>query len=380
MKLIKIGLVGLVPLIGNAQTVLYVPSGVVGTASGQRVGVGTSAPAQKLSVLVADSNPSNTAAESVAVVGSSGKVTAFGNDATYGWLQSYNAPLYVNPAGNDVILNANGYGGVGIGTANPVFRLDVQQASNDTTIRALSTTAGAWFVADSAADGYFGLALRSSGTPKWFVGSYGTADFTIKRGHADGAELLRIVTNGNVGIGTTFGDLNGPTGLLSVSKSSPVEGTAIVRIEGRNVGHTNYSLISAGHGSGQTFVVKADGKVGIGTASPTHALSVSGSIRTKEVIVETTGWSDYVFAKDYKLAALCEVERQIQQSGHLPGVPSAADLDEKGVNVGSMQALLLAKIEELTLHLIAQEKRLTAQDAKIEAQAVELARLRAVTP
>jgi hypothetical protein len=99
------------------------------------------------------------------------------------------------------------------------------------------------------------------------------------------------------------------------------------------------------------------GNVGIGTANPTHKLSVNGSIRAKEVIVDT-GWSDYVFAEDYRLAPLSEVETHIRAKKHLPGIPSAAEVAEGGVSIGDMQARLLAKIEELTLHQITQEKRL----------------------
>jgi hypothetical protein len=55
---------------------------------------------------------------------------------------------------------------------------------------------------------------------------------------------------------------------------------------------------------------------------------------------------------------LADVERHINQHGHLPGIPSAANVVEKGVGLGEMQAKLLAKIEELTLHVISQEKRI----------------------
>jgi hypothetical protein len=68
------------------------------------------------------------------------------------------------------------------------------------------------------------------------------------------------------------------------------------------------------------ILVDSSGNVGIGTSAPTEKLSVNGRIRAKEVIVETTGWSDYVFAKDYKLASLGEVEQHIQSKGHLPGL------------------------------------------------------------
>jgi metal-dependent hydrolase (beta-lactamase superfamily II) len=111
-------------------------------------------------------------------------------------------------------------------------------------------------------------------------------------------------------------------------------------------------------------VIGDSGNVGIGTTNPTEKLAVNGKIRAKEVIVDT-GWSDYVFAKNYKLASLSEVEQHIQTLGHLPGVPSAQEVAEKGVSVGDMQAVLLAKIEELTLHVIAQQKELSALRAKV---------------
>ena len=63
------------------------------------------------------------------------------------------------------------------------------------------------------------------------------------------------------------------------------------------------------------------GNVGIGTTSPTEKLSVNGRIRAREVVVETTNWSDYILAKDHKLTPLSEVEQHIEKEGHLPGVP-----------------------------------------------------------
>jgi len=101
------------------------------------------------------------------------------------------------------------------------------------------------------------------------------------------------------------------------------------------------------------------GNVGIGTTNPTYKLSVNGTVRAKEVIVDT-GWSDYVFAEGYRLAPLSEVETHIKEHKHLPGIPSAAKVEQEGVSLGEMQALLLAKIEELTLHQIAQEKEIQA--------------------
>jgi hypothetical protein len=124
------------------------------------------------------------------------------------------------------------------------------------------------------------------------------------------------------------------------------------------------------------FTILGNGNAGIGTTSPTEKLSVNGRIRAKEVIVENTNWSDYVFADDYKLQSLTEVEVQIKTNKHLPGVPSAQEVAEKGVSIGDMQAVLLAKIEELTLHQIAQAKHQQAQDERIEALEAENIRLK----
>jgi hypothetical protein len=118
------------------------------------------------------------------------------------------------------------------------------------------------------------------------------------------------------------------------------------------------------------------GNVGIGTSNPTQKLSVNGTVRAKEVIVDT-GWSDFVFDESYQLSALSEVEQHIKAEKHLPGIPSANEVAEHGISVGEMQAKLLAKIEELTLHVIAQQKLLAEQSRKLSAQSARLERLEA---
>lgn len=109
--------------------------------------------------------------------------------------------------------------------------------------------------------------------------------------------------------------------------------------------------------------LRDDGNVGIGTTNPSQKLSVNGTVRAKKVIVDT-GWSDYVFADDYRLASLSEVESHIKAEKHLPGIPSAQEVVERGISLGEMQSKLLAKIEELTLHVIAQEKRMAQLESE----------------
>jgi hypothetical protein len=105
------------------------------------------------------------------------------------------------------------------------------------------------------------------------------------------------------------------------------------------------------------MVVGADGKVGIGTeAFGAERLAVNGNIRAKEIKVEATGWPDYVFQKDYKISSLADLDRFIKLNKHLPGIPSAQEVKENGIELGEMNKLLLQKIEELTLHLIEKDK------------------------
>lgn len=104
--------------------------------------------------------------------------------------------------------------------------------------------------------------------------------------------------------------------------------------------------------------------VGIGTTDPTAKLSVNGTIRSREIICEVSPWPDYVFEEDYELQSLSDLKAFIQKEGHLPGIPTAKEVEENGVTLAKMNALLLEKIEELTLHIIRLEERIDNNDQK----------------
>ncbi|WP_207513816.1 hypothetical protein [Longitalea luteola] len=90
-------------------------------------------------------------------------------------------------------------------------------------------------------------------------------------------------------------------------------------------------------------------------------LAVKGRVSAQKMLITQTGrWPDYVFTNEYKLPSLAEVEKFIKQNNHLPGIPSAAEVEQKGIDVGDSQAALLKKIEELTLYSIQQDKELQA--------------------
>ncbi len=106
-------------------------------------------------------------------------------------------------------------------------------------------------------------------------------------------------------------------------------------------------------------IMKIDGisgNIGIGTTTPSEKLEVNGTIRTKEVKVESTPWPDYVFSDTYQLNPLSEVSSYIRENHHLPGIPTAEEVAENGIKLGEMNAKLLEKIEELTLYLIEKDR------------------------
>jgi hypothetical protein len=99
-----------------------------------------------------------------------------------------------------------------------------------------------------------------------------------------------------------------------------------------------------------------------------YKLFVKGGVLAEEVRVTlATTWADYVFAKDYKLPTLIEVEKQIQEKGHLANMPSAKEVAANGIELGEMAKLQQEKIEELTLYIIAQNKTNEKQSQEIEA-------------
>ena len=179
----------------------------------------------------------------------------------------------------------------------------------------------------------------------------------------------------NVGIGT-----NAPTNLLTVNGDGPnalfVVGYSTsstgMSISNTAPGGHSFNLLSSGGvaapaGSFGLFdstagslrmVVAPGGNVGIGLTTPQYPLSVKGVIGAGEVVVtNTSGWADYVFSPDYRLRPLAEVASYIRANHHLPEIPSADEVGAKGVGVGEMQSRLLAKVEELTLHMIQAEEK-----------------------
>ncbi|WEA00681.1 hypothetical protein [Mucilaginibacter sp. SJ] len=108
-----------------------------------------------------------------------------------------------------------------------------------------------------------------------------------------------------------------------------------------------------------------NGNVGIGITHPQNKLDVNGTIHSKAVLIDLNGWNDYVFKKDYRLPPLSEVKAYIDQNQHLPEIPSEQEMIKKGLDVAEMNKLLIKKVEELTLYLIENQKEINELKTKV---------------
>lgn len=120
---------------------------------------------------------------------------------------------------------------------------------------------------------------------------------------------------------------------------------------------------------GNTYI---EDKMGIGiclTSSnnpKNYRLAVNGTIGAKDIFIEIdeTPWPDYVFDPKNKLLPLSDLEAYIMQYKHLPDIPSANDVKEKGLSLAEINAQLVKKVEELTLYVIELNKKIEKYENK----------------
>lgn len=111
--------------------------------------------------------------------------------------------------------------------------------------------------------------------------------------------------------------------------------------------------------------INTPGYIGIGTEHPQNKLDVRGAIRADEIYVNIAPGADFVFDESYTLRPLTELKEYVVKNQHLPEIPSAEDMQQKGVNMNDLQMKLLQKVEELTLYIIQQEQRIQELEAQL---------------
>jgi predicted DNA-binding protein (UPF0251 family) len=218
----------------------------------------------------------------------------------------------------------------------------------------------------------FGYYSGGSGNNAFSIGNYSTANSNNSYSFGD------YVSTSNTNSMTIGRGINSSTKLDNNTTNSLMVGF-----------NSDTATLFVGPSTG----VGTFGKVGIATSSPIRTLdvngmshfadtmsigttktngsllAVAGKISAEEVEVSlSTTWPDFVFSSSYELNTLAQVEEHINKYSHLPNVPSAEEVAEKGINIAEMDAILLQKIEELTLYTIAQQKQIDEQKKLIEEQ------------
>lgn len=311
--------IAIITLSLSVKAQIYTPGGTIqGTSPNDNVGIGTSAATSKLTVQ-AGPNGHPTPLKAISIVGPN-TPTNVNSAQALSWdfkaagsaaIRSYRGnswDTYMQFLTNSNVSAANapqvrmhisGDGNIGIGTENPMFKLDI---NGDAKIK---------------------QSLFISGSS----GGYTTGDNPVLY----------------FGINSEFAKINLPFG-DKMNFSS----------------YHGYTFNTSNNGSIAipALTIGITGNVGIGTIAPDEKLTVKGKIHTQEVRVDMSGplVPDYVFANDYQLKSLQEVEAYIKQNSHLPEIPSAKEIEKKGLMLAEMNMALLKKIEELTLYAIEQEK------------------------
>jgi len=221
-----------------------------------------------------------------------------------------------------------------------------------------------WSAPASAGDG---------GQNNIFLGNNAGASTTGGANLIMGANAGRMNQGGgsNIFIGSSAGqNINGSHNtFIGRSTGANLPGGGYNVFIGSNAGsalttNTSYKLYIETSNETNTPLIYGDfssDKVGINTSSvpSEYTLAVNGKTITEEVqVMLPIDWPDYVFAEDYNLMPLTTLEAEIKTLGHLPGVPSAEEVEANGHALGNMDAILLEKIEELTLHLIDMNKEM----------------------
>lgn len=269
-------------------------------------------------------------------------------------------------------------GNIGVGTTSPKASLDV---ATDISNGKLGTIFGRLPEGNAVGDGTFlgvkGYATNSStyggksfGIEHAFYGQVNSSINFFRGGSQTGGyitfntnnntERMRIDENGNVRINNSLsmgGDINLTTSKLSINNPTTDDPFSIEQV----VYGTEKSeyRISLGNDA------SADDFLSFGTYAPGTTnwrrfakLNTLGEFYAKKVVVTQLNWADHVFDANYKMPSLAETETYIKTHKHLPGIPSEKEIAEKGIDTGEMLKLQMAKIEELTLLLIQQQKEI----------------------
>lgn len=264
-----------------------------------------------------------------------------------------NAQDCVSCNGSSVSIGYNsGFGGGSLGTMSYTLGWDIVRNNNE------SITIGS-----GAADN-----LKLNNSSQCIALGMGSTVPTMRITKAYNNNRTGSVIIGNISTTTDYklhihsdSNLNSSIMLSTTSENN----RAIINFKNENnnisVGSDNIMNLSA------TSYSFTTGKVGIGCVNNMNdfALAVQGGVvSTKVSVLDIDSWPDFVFGNNYKLMNLYELEQYINANRHLPEVPSAEEVSANGIDLGEMNAILLQKVEELTLHVIELQKQIDELKAR----------------
>lgn len=355
------------------------------TAAGSNVGIGTISPSTRLQITSASSGTSglrltNLTSASATVLGNSRAlsvdgsgnvvltpvlntaVNVYNSDGTLSAdrtvsLNSKN--LIFNPLNSNSQIFINGTNGnFGVGTLAPSEKMDVVGALKANQLISTSTQVnGSSFL--NALDRNDKCVVLSAGSIIGSGAGYNKTrmlnlyDFPQSNLDTKATIWFGIEDRADYGRYRFIAETGGNTQMIMLNKTQS----------------ETFKIFEDGNDNVTMTLPKSNSFFGIGTSnfidgSDVYRLAVKGAIRADRVKVYTT-WADFVFDKTYKLPGLKEVEKYIEENGHLKDIPSANEVENNGIELGEMNKKLLQKIEELTLYVIKINKELEEVKTKL---------------
>jgi hypothetical protein len=353
-------------------------------ATGGNVGVGTTSPFAKLEIIGSTSNINGYTDGHIQVVGQD-PIAFIGQSNLNPSLNRWGIRLRETGDGDfsirdntnnltRLLIKSTGNVLIGTTTDNGVNKLQVN-----------GTISGSKLKSEDQSPIYFGGSVSDLD-----ASIYGSGLNKYLRFYTNGLERFRVESNGNVGIGTAdpanklhiIGDalkisINqtaNDAGYYALLQAFHAPDTGLLSFvgaggSGKVIGASNYGTDTSIYSdTTEKIRILSNGNVGIGTTTPDTKFTVNGTIHTKEVKVDLLSpmVPDYVFANDYKIKALKEVEEYIKKNNHLPEIPSAKEFEKNGLMLAEMNMSLLKKVEELTLYAIEQDKKINTKSNEIE--------------
>ncbi|GGB02979.1 hypothetical protein [Puia dinghuensis] len=303
----------LIPLLTTVQ-LLQAQSNTFPATGNVGIGTGTTTPSNALTV-ISSSSPAyfqytGTANSAITFANASNHLNlGIGSATPHGYLWSNTGSFFIgNDGGPTFFISGMANGNVGINMSNPAWNLDVNGSIHSNNILVVdaqgANTAAAWLKGTASGDANL---ILQGGAGNWQA-FWLTATLN----------MFRIGNNGGV---------EPNTGVI-------------------NIDYTGHMAVG-------------------GNPVSNYILDVYGNLRANQVVVNTTG-ADFVFDSAYKLPSLHQLEKYIHANHHLPDVAPAKQMQEEGVNVGDNQTMLLKKIEELTLYIIEQDKKMAQMQAQLD--------------